>query len=160
MIPEEIIEHIGSRNVYFYLTCQSMFHFIHLFYKKQIVHWKTNLLIANLINKDIMVNNVLVIKPKPLSIDLNDHYYHHVFKIVDLNMRIDLPRCLTSLTFDDSYNQVVNLVGLTQLKRLTFGDQFDQSLENCLPLSLTSLTFSRRCRYNLPHYNFRQNLFN
>ena len=69
----------------------------------------------------------------------------------DLNRGIQLPSSLRSLTFGDNFNQSLNGFHLpSSLQSLTFGDKFNQSLEGIqVPGSLQNLTFGRRFNQSL-----------
>ncbi len=81
------------------------------------------------------------------------------FRCVHL-CKITLPSSLQNLTFGQEFNQRLENVSLpSSLQNLTFGEDFNQSLENVtLPSSLQSLTFGREFNRSLENVTLPSSL--
>ena len=125
------------------------------------VDWQSNLLIAIKFNRDIIVDNVLVVKSNKNMFniddidDINNIYYNKIQCIRNCTQGNDLPVNLKTLHFDDTFNDPVDLTYMIHLKFVRFGKKFDHPLEGKLPTNLKVLEFSRHSIFsysiNLSH---------
>ncbi|AUV58181.1 F-box and FNIP repeat-containing protein, partial [Bandra megavirus] len=62
---------------------------------------------------------------------------------------INIPKCITHLTFKDNFNQNIKDCIPNSITHLTFGDEFDQDIKDCIPNSVTHLIFGGTFNQNI-----------
>src|ERR1700678_2473981 len=83
----------------------------------------------------------------------NEYCYDKIVDIIDKGYKfkwisfftdnINIPNCITHLTFNDIFNKNIKECILNSVTHLTFGIDLNQDIKECIPNSVTHLTFGR-----------------